>query len=233
MTTIETTIRELTTGYIESITTIETTRVTYLKVLVEETQRELGAPIRKNNARPHKIAPEETARQLGALSTVHERFSVIVNEVVEKSLADVPAKERVAERNRRSNFARTAVYAVRLYVRAGKDLTALAPAKVSKSTLAVPVAPKTRSPRRLRTRVERASKAFVTALLELSESDKTAAIAELDTLIGIMANQLAALGVPMASDAKHAAAEHRPFQQGSTLFVPTQTTIIRQRANPS
>lgn len=229
----ENTIRELTSNHIASLGTIETTRVTYLRLLVEETQKELGATPRKNNVKAHKITGEEVARQLSGIAKVHERFYTIVNEVIDDSLKDVAAKDRPTEKNRRSNFARTAVYAVRLYVRAGKDLTAVAAGKVSKSSLAVQVGPRPLSPRRLKNRVERASKAFVTALLGLSEADKGAAVAELDTLIGIMANQLAALGVPMASNAKQAAETHRPFRQGATVFIPTETTILRQRAQPS
>lgn len=235
MTKIETTVRDLTTAYVEALASTENTRTTYLRMLVEETQRELGAQPRTNNAtkRAKQLSDDDRARQLTALATVHARFYAIVNEVVDASLKEVHAKDRALEKNRRTNFARTAIYAIRMYVRAGKDLTALAPGKLSKSSLAVAVAPAALTPRRLKGRVERASKAFVTSLLALGEADRDAAVAELDTLIGIMANQFAVLGVPVARDAKHAAAEHRPFRQGSTLFVPTQTTVLRQRANPS
>lgn len=234
MTKTETTVRDLTTAYIAALETRDTTRTTYLRALVEETQRELGAEPRVNNATKRaRLSDEDRARQLAALAAVHARFYVIILEVVDESLKDVTSKDRALEKNRRSNFARTALYAARLYVRAGKDLTALAPGKLSKSALRVAAAPTVRSPRRLKSRVERASQAFVKSLLELGEADKGAAVAELDTLIGIMASQLNALGVPMARDAKQAAAKHQPYRQGSTLFVPSETTILRQTARPS
>lgn len=226
-------IAELTTQYLNATAEADTGRQTYLRALIATTQKELGAKPKVRQGRPHKLTPEEQATQLAALVNVHERFYTVVNRVIDGTLADIPAKERVAEKNRRSNFARTALYAARLYVRAGKDLTALAPGKLSKSAITVELPPRPTTPRRLKGRVERASKVFVTALLELGEADKEAAVAELDTLIGIMAAQFAALGVKPARDIEHAVAEHKPFQSGATLFIPTQSTVLRQRARPS
>lgn len=233
MTKIETTVRDLTAEYIQAHVTGEATRKIYLRTLLEETLRELKADLRTNNVKRPKLNDQERARQLASLAAVHGRFYAIVTEVAEASLTDIPSKDRALELNRRTNFARTAVYALRLYVRAGKDLTGVAPSKASKSSLAVTLAPAVRSPRRLKNRVERASKAFVTSLLELGEADKDAARAELDTLLGIMANQLAALGAQPAPDLKRAVAEHKPFVSGSTMFVPTQTTVLRMRERPS
>jgi hypothetical protein len=48
-----------------------------------------------------------------------------------------------------------------------------------------------------------------------------------------MAAQLATLGRPAVRDAQQAAEEHRPFRSGSTLFVPTQTAVLRQQERPS
>lgn len=235
MTKIETTVRNLTTAYIEALATNEATNVTYLRTLVEYSQRELGLEPRANNAKQRKqpIGDDARAQHLAAVAAVHARFYDIILEVVDASLTDVPSKDRPLERNRRTNFARTAVYSLRLFIRAGKDLTAVAPQRVTKSALVVEVRPPVRSTQRLKSRVERASKAFVTSLLELGEADQIAARAELDTLLGIMANQAAALGEAPARDLKRAVAGHKPFKSGSTLFVPTQTTIIRQQANPS
>lgn len=233
MTKIETTVRNLTVAYISALDTSDGAPTTYLRTLVEETQRELGVEPRINNApKRGKLSDEEKARQLAALATVHERFYAIISAVVDESLEAVPAKERAITKNRWTNFARTALYAARLYVRAGKDLTALAPGRLSKSAMAVEVPGAPLSTRRLKGRVERASKAFVKSLLELSEADRDAAVAELDTLIGQMATQLAEL-VPAVRNPKTAAERHVPLQVGSQLFVPTQTSVLRQRARPS
>lgn len=234
MTKIETQVRDLTAAYIAANGTLDATKTTYLRTLLTETLHELKAEPRTNNGKARRnLTDEQRAVQLAAIAAVHARFYAIVNEVVDASLSNVPSKDHVLERNRRTNFARTAVYALRLYVRAGKDLTLVAPARATKSTLAVTLAPPIRSPKRLKNRVERASKAFVTALLELGESDQATARSELDTMLGVMANQLAALGSAPAKDLKHAVEQHKPFRSGSTLFVPTATTVLRQMASPS
>ena len=227
-------IRNITSQYIEAVTGGETVKQTYLRALVSDTIRELGSEPRANNAQQRKpLKPEEQERQLAAVAAVQARHAPLIDEVVDKSLEDVPAKERPKERNRRTNFARTAVYAVRRYIKAGKDLTALAPGRATKVSMEVTLAPRPATPRRLKGRVERLSKNFMAAVLELSEADQQAAVSELDTLIGQLANQLAALGVPAVRDPKKAVAEHRALQVGTQLFVPTATTILRQRANPS
>lgn len=227
-------VTEVTRQYLEATTNAEAGRQTYLRMLAATSIKELGSvPKRSIAGRPRRLSQEEQAQQLAAIATVHERFYNAVLQVVEESLHSVPAKERAIEKNRRSNFARTALYALRLYVRAGKDLTALDLKKLSKSALAVVVPQRPPTARRLKGRVDRASKVFVTALLALSEADKDTARAELDSLIGILAAQIATLGVSVARDMETAIAEHRPFRSGATLFLPTQTSIIRQRSNPS
>lgn len=227
-------IRSLTQDYVQAHLSADGSRLTYLRALIATTQKELGGEPRANNApKRGALGDEARAKQLAALASVHARFYPVVIEVVEASLDGIAAKDRAKELNRRTNFARTALYAARLYVRAGKDLTGVAAGKVTKSALTVVLAPSVPSARRLKTRVERASKAFITSLLALGESDQEGARAELDTLLGVMANQLAALGAKPARDLQHAVEEHRPFRSGSTLFVPTATTILRQRASPS
>lgn len=231
---IETEVKNLTLQHIEAAKGTEGVKATYLRLLAITTVKELGVTPRSNNGQQRKRLPaEEQEKQLAALIAVHERFYAIVNEVADRSLSDTPAKERASEKNRRTNFARTAVYTLRRYIRAGKDLTLVAPARISKSALGVHLPPRQATPRRLKSKVERASKAFMAALLALSESDKAAAASELDTLIGQLANQLATLGRAPVRDAQQAAEEHRPFRSGATLFVPTATAVLRQTERPS
>jgi hypothetical protein len=233
--TVENEVRTLTQQRIAALENVEGVKLTYLRNLATATIKELGGEPRTNNANQRKpLSKDEREKQLVALTAVHERFYAIVNEVVDKSLGEVPAKDRAQEKNRRSNFARTAVYTLRRFIQAGKDLTAQAPARINKyAVFKVTLHARPSSPRRLKGKVERISKSFMAALLELSESDKTAAAAELDVLIGQMAAQLATLGRPAVRDAQQAAEEHRPFRSGSTLFVPTQTAVLRQQERPS
>lgn len=228
-------IETLTATQLQAAQSVTDGHQTYLRALVATAQKELGVKPRARAAagRPHRLSDEEIAKQLAALAMVHRRFYEIVVRVIDDSLTGVPAKERVAQKNRRSNFARTALYSARIYVRSGHDMTALVPSKISKSSLAVTVPTKPPTAKRLKSRLERLSKTFVTAMLELGETDKAAAVTELDTLIGIMASQLATLGVHPARDIERAVAEHKPFKSGATLFIPTQSTVLRQQARPS
>jgi hypothetical protein len=221
-------IRNLTQEHLLAVMGADGTRQTYLRVLVGTTIKELGGA---KKARP--MPQDRQTEQLAAVAAVHERFYAIVLEEVDKSLGGVPAKDRPLEKNRRSNFARTALSITRRYIKAGKDLLAVTPAKASKRVMEVSLPPRPATPRRLKGSVERLSKRFMAALLELSDSDPQGALSELDTLIGQMANQLAALGATAVTSPKKAVAEHRPLQVGKQLFVPTATTILRQRASPS
>lgn len=227
-------VRTLAQHYVTALTGGENVRQTYLCVLAARTVQAIGAPLRANNAKAGKLPEDERTTHLAALETTHATLYAIVNAVADDSLADTPSKDRATVKNRRTNFARTALYAIRSYMKAGKDLTALAPARITKTALAIRAAPAARSPQRLRSRVERLSKAFMSAALELADADQTAAAAELDTLIGQLTTQLATLGAPVATrNPERAAREHVPLKVGSRLFIPTRTTILRSRQNPS
>lgn len=228
-------VRTLVQERIEATVRVTHSRLTYLRVLVALTLKEMGLIPRLNATRNVKrLSPEMREAQLAALATVNAKLYAIVESVVEPTLADVPAKERALERNARTNFARTSFSLVNRFAKAGKDLSGLALARLTKASLRVELPPRPPSARRLRTRVEAQSKAFMAALLELAETDQQAAAAELDTLLGQMATQLAALGGKAAvRDPKRAAADHVPLQVGSQLFIPTATTILRQREKPS
>lgn len=226
-------IAKLTRDYLNAVSTAAGSRITYLRALVETTIREIGATPRTSppRGRQTKMTPETTASQLAALQATHERFYAIVIKVASE---DLPAKDQAAELNRRTNFARTALYSARLWVRAGNDLTVLVVQNLTKAALAVKTTPRAASARQLRGRVERRSKAVMAAILALEDTDKAAAMAELNTLMGQLASRLISLeGGSATTDPKIAAAEHRPLRVGTTVFTPTETQILRQQARPS
>src|SRR5487761_521159 len=175
-------VRTLAEHYVTALAGGENVRQTYLRVLAARTIQALGAPLRANNAKGGKLTEEEQTPPMAALEATHATLYAIVTAVADDSLADVPSKDRALERNRRTNFARTALYAIRAYVKAGRDLTALAPARITKPALAVRATPAQASPKRLRSRVARLSKGFMAAVLELAENDQQGAAAELDTI---------------------------------------------------
>lgn len=225
-------IRALASTIVGATAEVITGRTTYLRALVATTQAELHAAPRKNaTAKPKHLKGAEIEAQLKALLAVHDRFYVAVLEACEEGL---PAKDKALELNRRSNFARTALYAVRSYIRAGNDITYVVAGRTTKITLAVTRTPRRASARSLKSRMEARSKALMVTAIELSDVDKATAVAEIELLLGQLAAQLAALGVSSTKDAAQSAATGAPLSIRGRVFVPvTATQVIRQRANPS
>lgn len=225
-------IAKLTTDHLGALETAIATRGTYLRALVATAQAELGAEPRlaAPRGRLAKLSPEDAAKQLEALQRVHERFYAVVTKTAGEGLSGKGAAD---ELNRRTNFARTALYAARTWLRAGNDLTALVVPKLTKATLAVRSTQRVASPRRLKTRVENLSKAVMSAMMELETVDKPGAVAELETLMGQLTARLIELGGTETRDPKRAVAERRPLRVGSTRFFPTETQVLRQTARPS
>lgn len=206
----------------KSVDDIKVGRTSYLRVLLSQTREELGAK-----------KGQDAAAQIAALNGVHDRFYEIVLAAAEPF---VPrgTKDRAVQIHAKANFARTAKSALVGHVRAGGDLVALNPDKVTKDSLRVregtvrPV-----SARRWTTRAERQSKTLIATLMGLADVDKGAAIQEMQLILGQINQQLMALGLVPTTDARIAAAEHRSLRIGSNLFVPTDTQVMRQRARPS
>lgn len=161
----------------------------YLRALVATTQSALGAKLRVNMGKPGKLDAAGVKAQLAALDTTHDRFYKLVTDTATE------AGWRGVELNRRTNFARTALYSARVYVRAGNDLTSLAAGRLTKATLAVTGRKLVRplSLKRLKTRAEKSSKALVASLLALGEHDQRTAAEELELLMNQLTDQLAAI----------------------------------------
>lgn len=134
-------IATLTRAYSEAIDASSNVRGHYFRALIATTQAELGSKPRQRSAEASPTLEAEGIRtQLAAVDAVHERFYAVVLDTVNGN-AD--------ERNRRSNFARSAVSTVRAYVRAGFDITLVAAARATKAALAALI-PTTRRARESR-----------------------------------------------------------------------------------
>lgn len=208
---------------------VESGRATYLRSLVATTQNELGAKPRvRSSGKIPKLTPEQIEGQLAALAKTHARF---YEHVVKVASADIPAgKTQALELNRRTNFARSAVSTVRGWIKDGNDITAVAAVRVTKAQLAVRAGPRKARPpnvKRLKAAAERQSKGLIKTLLELAESDKEAAIAELNVLMGVIGDQIMAMGVHATRDAAEAARTQRPLRIKGTMFMPTQTQMVQ------
>lgn len=157
-------------------------RVTYLRTLLAAVQEDL----------PRASEPRA---QLARVGTIHDRFYAVVLAAAEPH---VPrgTKGRAVELHRRVNFARTAASALRGHVKAGGDLATLKAGTVTKGALKVREArQRPLSAKRALARAERESKALVSSLMALGEADKTAAIDEIQLIIGQLSQQLVELGV--------------------------------------
>lgn len=203
-------ISELTQSLLSAEATTLESRTTYLRALVATTQAELP---------PGK--PPDKATVLGVLQGVHERFYEAVTKAVQSAVAPRTA-DRAKVVNRKTNFARTALYAVRAWVKADGNLATLKVRNVTKVSLAVEPKVRPMSATRLTRRLEKLSSRLMAGVLALIETDKPTAIREIETIAGQLAHQLEELGV------------HATRMRGGKMFIPlTATQVIRQEARPS
>lgn len=197
-------------------------RGAYFRALVETAQADLGG----------KAGQEG---QLAAVRAVHKKFYPIVLEAV--TTPDIaksdkaPKPERIRrglERNRRSNFARSAYGTIRRWLRAeGHDLMKLDPEKVTKSQL-LNEAPPTRKHALTKERVNKRANKLISGLLVFTRSiakvdqEQAASVANeaIEQLVKLLAST--AKGT---KDAKVAAQEQRPLHLGGTVFWPTDVRI--------
>jgi hypothetical protein len=204
----------------------------FLRATIATTIHELGADQRARSGKVLKLSDEDKAVQLAAFGKVYERFLARVTEKAKKDLPSAVAG-RAKLLNAKTNWARTNALVVRNWIRAGNDIRTVAAARATRASLAVTPRVRTVSPGRLKAKVENRSKELVASVMELAALDKTAAVAEMQLLMGQLMNQLEELGVKSTKDAKEAVAEHRPLRVGRQTFFPTHTAVIRQMENPS
>jgi hypothetical protein len=205
----------------------------YLKVLLASTIDALGAKPRARQGRPAKLDEPAVLKQSETLEATHTRFYAII---LRETTALIPhGKERATDLNKRTAYARVAVSRLRAYAKSGADLTALVPARVTRETLRVSQAtPRAVSGGRLKARAERESKALMATFIGLADTDKPSAVSEIQLLMGQLAQQLVQLGVVTSTkDATQAAREHIPLKVGRTLFIPTETQVIRAQEKPT
>lgn len=165
----------------------------YVKILTAHTQREL-------EKQGVKRATKEKA--LAAIETVHAHaYAVILAAVTTPDLKhseDLPDKEqtrRALERNRRSNFARSAKSTLVAYVEAGGSMSALKPSDVTKELLRSQYQPK--NPPTPQERAERAVVRIEALLTALAAEDMDAA----EELAEMIRTRVAAV---VATQAAHA-----------------------------
>lgn len=192
-------------------------RGAYFRALVETAQAELGG----------KAGQEG---QLAAVRHVHRRFYPVVQEAtttpdIAHSVKAPPAerKRRALERNRRTNFARSAYGTIRRWLRAdGHDLMKLDSQKVTKSQL-LKEAPPTRKHALTKERMQARADKFIGGLLgftrQLAKVDQAQAATVANDAIEQLVKLLAA-NARGTKDAKVAAQEQRPLYLAGKVFWP-------------
>lgn len=230
MTTV-TVIRAIATKVFNGESDSANGKVEYLRTLTADIQTELGGTPRQRAGKAARLSPEERAQHLEAVSKVNERFYGAVLEAARVQAVGGPAKAK--QLNAMTNWARTALRDVRGYVRAGNDIRALATAKLTRNQLRVKSTPRPLGAAALRRRLVDRGKDAVAAALELIDADPPAARAELELIMAQLATQLLNLSGRPTKDASEAERQHIPLRVKSTLFVPTETQIVRSQANPS
>jgi hypothetical protein len=211
-------VEALANAVLSAVEVTDNGRRSYLRTLVATTQKALGAEPRQRQGKPAKLDAAAVTLQMEALDATHRRFYTIVLRVAGENVPP-NTKDRALEINRRTNFARTAMSAIRRWVRAGNDLTALAAKSVSKASLAVEGSRKPVVPKALKAKAERLAKGLLSSLMALADADRAAAVDEMQTLMGQLADQLSEMGVKL--------------KKGALPFSPTETQVLRQQARPS
>lgn len=206
---------------------------TYLKVLIASTLHALGEPVRTENHRGKapKLDDKERDRQRSTFEDIQSAFyQAVLNAVITEDLKDneqLPKAERGAlalERNRRTNFARSAASTVRGYLKSGGDLRLVNVSTVTKGYLQDATAAKT--PRvsesvALGSRVEAVGKRAVRLIEQLAEQDEGAARHRLESMISQLASLLGHIGVEKTTTSdKQAIEKCIPLKTDAGLFMP-------------
>lgn len=217
-------IRTLASDFVAALSSANGSKLHYLRALIGTTVHELGAPSRQRSIQGAKIKDDDVRTQhLAALESVHGRFYTVIKETTAKELAHLPSAggKRGDEVNRKCNYARTALYAIRGWMRAGNDITTLAPGKVTKESLDIPNRPRRRpSTSRLTTRAESQTRMLFATMKTLAAVDKEAAAGELDALMKRIAAMAVELRGAATKDPRRASAEGVPLRAAGQLFMP-------------
>lgn len=176
---------EMAQAYAQALDTNTSIKADYLRILVARAQ------VAARGKRPPTVTQVRKA-----VDAVHERmYAVVLKAITTPELAPddkLPAIERARrslERNRRSNFARTAKYTLDSWIDAGGKLMSLRPADVSRESLRAAPAGDGRSAGGLARSVERRGARLLKAATDLVAEDRPAA----ERLVAALMSQLGAL----------------------------------------
>lgn len=214
--------------YVSGLQAQDSVKGCYLRVLTAATIKA---------AKPAKGKPTEIMTHL---DTVHEGYyAAVIKGVTTPDIADDESLDqeqrtvRSLERNRRSNFARSAKAALASYLKAGGDLFQLDPDTVTKRELQAFVTAmrnKAAEPKTLRHRAELAVARIEEMCRELADEDKDAAMVTVQELMARMTNFMAEMGRDATTKTIVAVKEHRPLRLREGMFWPMGKVSVPQAA---
>lgn len=205
----------------------------YFRILLARTQHAIcGKPTLRAREKAEKMTPEDTEAHLKAFETQHaELYAAVLNAVrsadteSRKNLETDEQNRRALERNRRTNFARSAASVLRTYIKRGGNVLRLAVPHATKSAVAAMTPPaedaEPAEGRSERT-VTRAAARIVAAVQSMAAEDKEGAVDVLRKALGLIAGTMQSLGIRSTTKPAVALAQDRLLRTEAGVFWPAQ-----------
>lgn len=221
-------VKALAGRYVFGLAAQDTVKGCYLRVLIAQSLK---------SAKPAKGKASEILEQV---EKVHAAYYALVlegvttNDIVPMdSLDQEEQTRRSLERNRRSNFARSAKNALMGYLKAGGDLFQLDPDTVTKRellTFAAAMRSRTAEAPTLKHRTELAVNRIEELCRELADEDQQSALETVQELMAKMTNLMAEMGRNSTTKTLVAVKEHRPLQLREGMFWPMGRAVAPRAA---
>lgn len=214
--------------------TLQTFRQAYMRVLLAGTQVAIGIakPTQRTPKNYSTLKDDVRATQIRALNDTHARYySIILAAITTPDIVDSlrlgadERKRRSIERNRRSNYARSAKSTLAAYLNVGYDLCELNVLKASKTMVRGLVAQrKTPSEEEmvgaLPERIEAAVKRITAYASTLSADDAAKATEVIQDAMSQLGNILLDMGMKPTKKLDVGVRENRPVQMNEGMFWP-------------
>jgi hypothetical protein len=226
-------IETLARQYHESLQAQGTTRGVYLRVLLAATQKAVSGHVTLRARRKAADIPDDVrATHLTAFEACNTRlYSAVLRGVVSSEVEDREGlraeerRKRALERNRRTNFARSAAATLRAFIRGGGDVTALAVPTATKMGIAAatdtPSRPRVSGAELARRRIQRAAERLSALVESLAGSDKAQAVEALRRAMAPVNELLMRYAGKPVTRPDQAVAEHRLLKTSAGTFWPT------------
>jgi hypothetical protein len=195
----------------ESASAQDRAQSAYFRILLANAQKTIaGKPtLRARKGPAATLEPDEIEQHLAVFEEVNQTFYGAV-------LKGTPPTDDALERNRRTNFARTAASAIRTYIRGGGDLTRVSVLKATKRQLQTLGT----SPATPQASAAKASQRLLSQLEALGTTDAKNAREILSATLAGASELLGKLGGKTTTSPEKAMEEHRLLKTSNGIFYP-------------